>query len=308
MADIVLIAIIGLLLLIPVEILFLLVIAASRRQEPSKITIAEQTPPERYGWEDYLKLPAEKKRAPGRAAALVVLIVFAALALLPLAFFTKLALPADVFNITDKNISDSIQPGLNVSGQQLNASVLPSLNITLPALNLSVVPRLASLKQKAVGYKDYSLAVVAAVIVIAMLLAAFMYFVRRRRHAVIAKAGKTADKLIRKEYGEKAELMKKPAKEKAADNQVRGEMPIAKSSALSRLRHYFAPLATLIVLVLLAALIYIFREKITAELAGIAAGYLAKIKSFGLRYRWYVVGGVAAAAAVIAALQRFKKK
>ena len=63
MVDFVIIALIGLALLVPLEIiLFIVILALKRPTELPPIPIPEIKKQERYGWEDYLKLPVDNKK------------------------------------------------------------------------------------------------------------------------------------------------------------------------------------------------------------------------------------------------------
>ncbi|MBS3132653.1 hypothetical protein J4470_00795 [Candidatus Woesearchaeota archaeon] len=291
MPGVVFIAVVGLLLLIPLEVVFLIVLAALKRSsEAPKIVVPELKKQERYGWEDYLKLPPEKK-APASNTALLILVVAAVLILIaapsylfgvPQFLFNSALNATDVEETEEQRIAE---PEAEIAPSNFSLNItLPRLNLSLPEVDISV------LREKAGLYKPYAYAVVVAVVALVAALAVFIYVVNRRKMAVIHKAGKTADKLMKKDgRGKKLKLK-------------------ALLSKLPSLRPYLAPIVILFLLVMAALLVYLFRDRLIADFAGLALKLIVKVRAFALNYRLYVAAGVAALIVLIVALRRSKKK
>ena len=215
MPNLAFIALLGLLLLVPLELLFLVILAALRRRpETPKIVLPEQKGRERYGWEDYLKLPIEKKKAPERNIALAALAVVAAVLLVAVPFFfvfPQLGLfnqsvsgnETEIASVEETTVEEAA--GVPATGVPANVPINNfSINLTLPGINFTF-PRLPAQAlnitsfERLAPYKPYIYAVVFAVLVIAAALGVFVYFVNLRRMAVVRKAKATAERLIKKQ-------------------------------------------------------------------------------------------------------------
>lgn len=299
MADIVFIAVVGLFLLLPLEILFLIVIAALKsRPEAIKIVIPEQKRQERYGWEDYLKLPPEKEKGHERNAVLAVLVVIITVILV--------ALPTYVFvvpQLLNQTVNKSAtvgsgEPELVETAANLSLNItLPRINFSVPELNISALTAeldISGLREKIGFYKPYIYAVAAAVFLAFASLAVFVYFVNRRKLAVLKKAKETAERLIKKSEKEKPKLQK-PA--------LQGLL-----SRLSAVRRYLAPLIILFLLLIVAFLVYLLRDRISAELSGLIIRLLANVRAFSINYRLYIAAGIAALVVIIIAITRLRKR
>jgi len=204
---------IGLLLLIPLEIVFLIVIyaiAKNRDKTPSKIVIPPQEKRSRYEWETYLRLKKDRMKLPKKQTSGILIVV----GLLILTFGIIYSASGSVFDVfTDGNETTNQTIGLlneSASNQSINATTqtpinesmfAPTINrsldltFSLPRLNTTGLPGLSYVS----GNKSYYLTIISSLAIIAALLAIFFYGVRRQKQmAVIKKAKKTADKLIKK--------------------------------------------------------------------------------------------------------------
>lgn len=293
MPDAVFIAIFGLLFLIPLEIAVLIVIASlKKRPAAPQIVVPEPKKQERYGWEDYLKFPSEPKKEPGKSILVPVLIIAAIVMLV--------TVPAYMFGVPqilgNRTANDTLpveveMPDVDVEEPVVDAANF-SLNISLPGINLSMsFLNVSGLVDKVYVYKPYIYAVIAAIVVLGGALAVFMYFIKRRKLAVIVKARKTADKLMGNG--------KKKSKVQEA---------VAKLSFLKSARPYAAPLAILFLLVIIAMLVYLLRDRIRTDLADLILTLFTTAKAFVLSYRLYIAAGVLALIVAMMALRRSKKK
>jgi len=299
MVDLALYALIGLFVLIPIEIFFLIILAVLKPKQPE--TPAPKRP-ERYGWEDHLKLPTDKSNGSNNVGIAIIIILFTLLLVaLPTYFFVIPTLSTgnqsinDTANISleindtttpDVNDSDTTTPDINESKSALNISnlgtnfsidFLPS-NLSLPKINLS------SMTNKISPYKNYIFAVIGAGAILLAVLAIFIYFINRRKSAVIRKAKKTAEKLV-----------VKPEKEKRKISFTR----------LKNVKRYIMPLIIFILLLVIAFLIYLARDIITAF---DYANLVSAVKDFLVAYKFYIGGGVIVLIAVVILLKKFAKK
>jgi len=301
MPDNVFIAVFGLLLLVPLEIAFLIVLAAlKRRPEGPKIVVPEpKKQEERYGWEDYLKLPVKEKKESGNNVVLAVIVLVAAVLLVAVPSY-MFGIPQALFNATANETIEEVGV-VDVEEPEPEVEVAPgnlSLNITLPSLNFSMPDlNISGLREKAGLYKPYIYAVIIAVAVLAAALAVFMYMVKKRKLAVIHKASKTADKLMGKKSNRKLDLL---AKLRAI------KFPSVK--LLKPIRPYLAPLVILFLLVIIALLVYLLRDRISTEFADLVLRLIIKAKAFALTYRLYIIAGVLSLIVAIMALRHLSKK
>ncbi|MAG15654.1 hypothetical protein CMO88_01185 [Candidatus Woesearchaeota archaeon] len=287
MPDFAFIAIIGLLLLVPLELFFIIILAAlTRKPETPKIVVPEQKPQERYGWEDYLKIPSERKKKPFPLHIFLGVVILGVLSIALIAPVFFFGVPSFQLNLTKNETISEIQinesisvsepaPIANISAPKLNIS-FPTLNVSFPELDISKF-----FSEKISPNKKYIYAILAAVVIVILALAVFIFFVNRRKLAVIKKAKKTADK-----------LMKKADKE---------------TPKLSGIRQYIAPLVILFLLTVIALLVYFLRDKVRTELADFVLKYLTITKTFALNYRLYIAAGIVILLIAIILLRRLRK-
>jgi len=305
MVDFVFIALLGLFLLIPLEIIFLIILAAvSKREDAPKIVIPEPKPQARYGWEDYLQFSPERKlespTANNRAIfTVILLVVFAISLIVPTYLFV---IPAISINQTVNETIDVVDE-INIT-EVINDTTVPDLGANI-SLNLSgLVPKLniSGFIDKVIPYKSYIYTVLIAVVVLIIILAIFMYFIRRRKLAVINKAKQIAEKLIKK--AEEATPPKIPQKE------ITQKPAFLKNffSKIPGVRQYIMPLVVLFLLIIIALLVYLLRDRISTDLADLVLKFLTNVKDFVFNYRIYVVVGITALIIIVAILRYFSKK
>ncbi len=284
-------AVIGLLLLVPLELLFLiLAVALTRKKElVPRLTIPSPKKQERYGWEDMLKLSPEQKPSGSRKAVIsaMVIILLVVIVAAPGLF---LVAPSFNLNLSRQSANDTVilpPPELNETpaGGIFSNLTLPRLNITAPDINLSRV--LAPLKSniKAVALV---LAVVLAVLI------ALFFIIRRRRLAVVNKARNTSEKLIRKAEAEK-----------------NGKEPQKIGSVFSlfgKFKNYLFPAIILFMLVVIAFLVYLLRDRIRNEFSDKLLSFAVSAKEFALNYRLYILAGVVLLAISVFLLRLIAKR
>jgi len=289
MVEFAFIALVGLLILIPIIVFFLIVLAALKsRPAASKIVIPEPKRQERYGWEDHLKLKPTPKPSDNRSAAIIILIFLALIVVIPTIFFvipsitpaedsmniSEDAILAGDVNITeDGNISDDVNitddsdvsEGLT-QGPTNFTTGLPGVNVTISSLKLSNIFG----DNNEESYAPYVTYIAVGTITLLVILAIFIMIVNRNKHAVIRKAKQTAEK-----------LEKKPE-------------PIPKKSRkfpkLPNLKKHSAPIGILAALITAALLIFFFRSSISEFFSD--SNPLVAVKDFLLIYRIYIIAGV----------------
>ena len=291
MPDFALLAVIGLLLFLPVEVIAIILIAAAARRrkfpEP-RLRIPELPRQERYGWEDYLKLPAERKPLMlGRNIAIsCAVVIFAILLALPLYFaFSPSGLNLSVGRLALANFTVEA-PLLNAANlsapQPLNLSLFSNFSVShgfgLPEVNVSSV-----LEGSVSSYMPYLAAASAVTALLLVGLAVFVFIVRRRRLAVLRKAKKTADKLI----------------QKAGQPKERAKLELGV---------YAVPAVILALLVIIAFLVYLLRDRIRNDFSGIVFGFAQDAGEFAAAYRLYIIAGIVLLAIIVAALRHFAAK
>ncbi len=268
-------ALIGLLLLIPLEV-FLLIMAAlliSRRKSLPKAVLPSPGRRERYGWEDVLKFSPERKPSGGRKAVISVLVVLLLVVIVAVPGLFLVA-PSLNLNLSRQPANDSVilpPSELNetpVRGIFSNLT-LPRLNITVPDLNVSKV--FAPLKT---GIK-----VVALLMVVLAAFVVLFFIIRRRGMAVVTKARKTSEKLI--ENASVAKNGKEPPK-------VGGGSFLM----LGTFKNYLVPALIFFLLLVIAVLFYILRGRIRNEFSGKLLSFAVSAKEFALNYRLYILAGV----------------
>ena len=301
MEDSALIALIGLFFLIPLGTILLIILYALKCRRTVSYAPKKTG---HYGWEDYLKLPHEKKQRSGRRHSFLkvfliilgvaVLIGVAVMMLIPV--FLSVGILSVPFGITSdlsKNVSmngevgqevDATGPGgppveelgegttvpyafLNLTAVNLSAIDLPGINVSLPELNISAFFRSVS------RYVPYVIAGVIVLVILVLGIAAFTYVFQGRKLSVIKKARKTAEKLSKKN-GKKA-----------------GEKPEA-TPGVPGFRNYTHLMAALIALLLLAITVYLFLNRI-GQLVGNVFKLLAAFAGFLSAYMFYVLTGIA---------------
>lgn len=277
MAGFALYAVLGLLLLVPLEMLFLIMVAAltRKRELVPKLAAPSLKKQGRYGWEDMLKL-SPKSKPSGRSRAVLAVIIILLLVVVVAAPGLFLVAPSLQLNLSKQSANDtSILPpsALNeTAGRDVSFSNLTPLrfNISVPDVNLSKVfaPLKASLRAVAFGL----------LVVLAVFVAVFL-IVRRRKLAVVKKAGETAEKLIRKASAEKKG--KEPPK-------VGGSMFLMFGKA----KNYLVPAIIIFLLVVIALLVYILRDRIRNEFSGKLVSFAVSAKEFALNYRLYIIAGI----------------
>ena len=319
MADFALIALIGLLLLIPLEIVLLVILYALKRSR-QRISIYGPKKIERYGWEDYLKLPPEKKQQKSRRSffwtailiiiGVAVVIGVVAAVLVPLlsgsgglSIITSV-LPFDLSKNASVNgtvsppfdgaaaeepdgaitgLSPDALNDFNVTGFDFSSVNLTAINLTMPALNVSALPGSVS------GYVPYVVVTVVAAVLLSLGIAASIYvFYYRRNLVVINKARKTAEKLSRK-TGEKAKTKSEAV------------------TVISGFRNSTHLMAVLIALLLFAILIYVFLGRIN-WVAEAFIKVLSTLTGFVSVYVFYILGGIVLLVVAVIAVRRFEKK
>lgn len=284
-------ALIGLLLLIPLEV-FLLVIAAAlarRRELVPKLAVPSQKQQERYGWEDLLKLSPERKPSRSRKAviAAVIALLLLLVVLVPGWFLVS---PSFQLNLSKQPVNDTtLTPTLEVNetaGRGIFSNLtFPSLNITAPKMNLSgvFVPLGASVRAVAFGLA----AVVVAVLVLLLIIR------RRKKLAVVTKARETSEKLIRK-----------AGKEKKASSGAQHSF----FSRFKEVRNYIAPVAIIFLLVAIAFLVYLLRDRIRTGFSGRLLSFAVSAKEFSLNYRLYILAGFVALLVLVFLLRHIAKR
>ncbi len=187
-------ALIGLLLLVPLEMLLLVLVAALARKRELSPSLAG-TPrkrQERYGWEDMLKLSLEKKPS-GRGK--VILSVIVILLLVVIVAAPNLFLVSSPFHLNlsrqPANYSVILPPAeLNETGVNgiFSNLTLPKLNLTVPDINRSkfFAPlKLKAITSFAVSAKkfalDYSFYILAGFVSLAISIFLLRFVARKRR-------------------------------------------------------------------------------------------------------------------------------
>ncbi len=287
-------ALIGLLLLVPLEMLFLIMVAAlaRRRELAPKLAVALPGKQERYEWEGIMKLSPGRKPSGGRKSviAAVIALLLAVIVAVPGLF---LVAPSLQLNLSGKPANDTIAvPAAEINetpGRGIFPSLtLPSLNITAPDINVSKIfaPLKASIKAVAVA-----LAVILAA-------AALLFFIiRRRMLAAVSAAKETAEKPVRKIR--KAE----PEKEGMEPPKVSGVFSIP-----GRFRNCLVPAMMLLLLAVIAVLVYLLRSRISGEFLGRLLSFAVSIREFAINYRLYILAGIVILAVSVSLLRIVAKR
>ncbi len=285
-------AVIGLLLLAPLEVFFLIIAAALTRQKGllPKLAVPSPREQERYGWEELLKLSPERKPS-GSRKAIISVIVILLLVVIVAAPGLFLVAPSLHLNLSGQSANDSaILPPVELNETPAKGifsnMTLPRLNITVPDINLSMVfaPLKANVKAVALG-----LAVVLAALVV------LFFIIRNRKLAVVNKAGETSKKLIRNA---------------AAEKKVK-ETPKAGSSlfsGLGKIRNYLVPAIILFLLIVVAFLAYILRGRVSNVFAGRLLPFAVSVKEFAMNYRFYMLAGAVILVVLIFLLRHLAKR
>ncbi len=264
-------AVIGLLLLVPLEMLLLILVAALTRRRGFAPLLALPSPKrqERYGWEDMLKLSPERKPSGSRKAiiAVIVILLLVVIVAVPSLFIVA---PSLHLNLSGQPANDTaaVLPPFELNETPargiFSTLTLPRLNIAAPGINMSKV--FSPLKSNIKAVALVLAAVFASLVVL-------FFVLRRRRLAVINKARETPEKLIRKAAAEKS-----------------GKAP--ENSFFSRLRKYVAPVSILFLLIVMAFLVYFLRGRIRNEFSGKLLSFAVSAKEFALNYRLYILAGI----------------
>ncbi len=276
-------ALIGLLLLVPLEI-FLLLIAAllvRRRKSLPKAVLPPPKKQERYGWEDVLKLSPERKPSRGRKSVIAAVIALLILLVVLVPGWFLVAPPFSLNHLSRQpaNYTPAVLPAeINeTAGKALFSNLtLPRFNITAPKVNLSGM--------FAPGTGNAKVAV--AVLVIALALAAVFFFVRRRKLALVTRARKVSEKLAKR------------AKE--------GKKKSPEVHPLNNLKNYAAPAAALLLLLVMALAAYLLRERMPS-LARDLVAFLVLAKGFAVNYRFYILAGFLALIVILVVLRKVAK-
>ncbi len=282
-------AVIGLLLLIPLEIFFLIIVTALKRRRELAPMPSAPSPKreERYGWEGIIKLSPERKPS-GRRNAVVSVIVILLLVLIVAVPGLFLVAPSINLNLSRQPANDTAvilpPPELNETPARgiFSNLTLPRLNISAPDINLSKV--FAPLKA---GIKPVSLGLAAVMAVIIVL----FFIIRRRRMAAADKAVEAPEKL-------------KAGKENKATKSAQHGF----FSRLMEVRNYIALAAVLILLLVIAFLVYLLRGRIMSEFSGKLLPFAVSAKEFALNYRLYILAGFAILAASLFLLRLIAKR
>lgn len=284
MADLVLIALIGLLLLVPLEIAFLIFLGILKRRDKfpePRLNIPKPTKPERYGWENIFKFKLEKKpksstKKPVLAVMLLIILGISVVGSVYIIFFSNLLsdlglIEPEIADSVDQTITGTTPANITATAEDTlifaNFSVSHNFNSSLPEVNLSGIPT-----DTVMPYIPQIMAVIVAVLTISLVLGIFIYYYRRRKSAVIYKAKDTAETLIKK--SEKSARNKKTRKSFPSGNP------------------YVVPGIILFLLIIIAFLIYLAREKIKTELPVLAVNYISIANDFLFNYRFYILAGV----------------
>ncbi len=296
MAGLAFYALIGLLLLVPLELAFLVIAAALMRRRELAPRLAEfSRVKERYGWEGLLKLPAESK--PSRRNNYLIAVIIILLLLLVVAvpgWF--LVSPSLKLNLSDESFRQASDGGNltlppvrvvnETAGSLFSNLTFPRLNLTAPSVNISGV--LSPLKEniRAVAFG-------LAAILIAVLVLVFV--VARRK-----PAAETVEKAIPKNGAKKkAEAAKNG---KAPQEAVRSPLLVALKA-----RKYLVAEVVLLLLVVVALIAYLLRGRISGLFGGRLLAFAVSAKEFAVSYRFYILAGMVILAVIIFLLRRFAK-
>lgn len=281
-------AVIGLLLLVPLEIFFLIIVAALKRRRGLAPMPAVPSPKreERYGWEGIIKLSPERKPS-GRRKSIIAVIIILLLVLIVAVPGLFLVAPSLNLNLSRQPANDSAAlPPAELNETQAKGIfsnlTLPRLSISAPDINMSKVfaPLKAGIKYVALG-----LAAVMAILIV------LFFIIRRRRMAAADKAGEAPEKL-------------KAGKEKKAPQSAQHGF----FSRFRKVRNYIALAAVLILLLIIAFLVYLLRGRIVNEFFGRLLSFSVSAKEFALNYRLYIFAGFAILAASLFLLRLIAKR
>lgn len=273
MQDAVFFALVGLFLLVPLEVFFLIIAAALANQ--SRKQVVPEPEVRHYGWEGYISLDYRKRTSHGFLIALAIAAV-----LVPLSVYLVSLSPSIVGN-------ESVIPVVNGTG--FPQFSLPAFNLSFPEVNASGI-----LRSSAAFFSGrFFLGIAVVVLVLAVI-----FFLRRvRAHSEDAAA---------------AEVKKSAKSAKAAKKSVSGRGRVAPASNQSRpFRRYSLLLGVVAVVALLSGvglLVYSVRGRIMGLgvflLSGVF-GFLSSVRDFAFAYRFYILAGIVVLAVVIAVLRFF---
>jgi len=303
-------AIIGLLMLVPLEIVILLVLYAVKTKPAPKPTIEIPQPKklERYGWEDFLKLPEDgAERSPKKPVKLTkVLVLLLILAMLPVLFVLSLSfglLPDVVLNqsfdllpdfMSNLSIDALIQSNQTQDDTQGDVNELPLENMQpdetdIRAQNDTGLNITGFIVNSISSYSKYIYAVLIAIGLLLAGLGAFILFIKyRRKLAVIIKARKTAEKLIKR--------IEKPKGENKQLARIKGLLRKFARLFNRRLLTHAVPLFIVIGAGLLIYLVYSEIDVWTWT------------KDLVLLYKYYVAGGIILLVAAIVFIHFLRRK
>lgn len=273
MQDAVFFALVGLFLLVPLEVFFLIIAAALANQ--SRKQVVSEPEVRHYGWEGYISL--DYRKSPSHSF-LIALAIAAVIVLVPLSVYLVSLSPSIVGN-------ESVIPVVNGTG--FPQFSLPAFNLSFPEVNASGI-----LRSSAAFFSGrFFLGIAVVVLVLAV-----VFFLRRvRAHSEDAAA---------------AEVKKSAKSAKAAKKSVSGR--VAPASNQSRpFRRYSLLLGVVAVVALLSGvglLVYSVRGRIMGLgvflLSGVF-GFLSSVRDFAFAYRFYILAGIVVLALVIAVLRFF---